>query len=464
MTVNKHRLIAYCASGIAFRMVSTAYSFYYVKVFMNLYHIEAYWFQMAQLVYLTWNVINDPLFGYILDSKRLRITKTRRESILYCGPILVTTFIIPWLPWGDNSWVVGLHLIVSLVSWDTVCTFMSLTMSALFVELSDKTEDRILLTKYYHTACILGTPTVLLLEFTSDSLSNFKTFQLTTLLIAVCSGLLFLYAGINISSPYDPNTIKRTNSDIHVDQGNEISENISEGNESYCTQVCQYLSDANFIAFAVTFFFHVFHKYFVNNFIAIVCDHLIPDDVFPKDARKIFYGGIPLISAICVVFGASFATRYSYYKVVQSVYGSMVLAGFIMLYIGQEHTWCLIIFLMLDSCAISVVYAFFGMAQADLADINKTKYKRGRPLSSMVFGTSSLIARPAISLSPMFVAAILDIYGYSQLKGTDSSLELKHAMFMLVCCYPIIIGSIQFVSWSFFKIPCKSENTILIET
>lgn len=82
----------------------------------------------------------------------------------------------------------------------------------------------------------------------------------------------------------------------------------------------------------------------------------------------------------------------------------------------------------------------------------------------MVFGTSSLIGRPAISLSPMFVAAILDIYGYSQLKGTESSLELKHAMFMLVCCYPIIIGSIQFVSWSFFKIPCKSENTILIET
>ncbi|XP_063447641.1 transmembrane protein 180-like isoform X2 [Mytilus trossulus] len=434
MTVNKNRLIAYCASGIAFRMVSTAYSFYYVKVFMNLYHIKAYWFQMAQLVYLTWNVINDPLFGYIQDSKRLRITKTRRESILYCGPILVTTFIIPWFPWGDNSWVVGLHLILSLVSWDTVCTFMSLTMSALFVELSDKTEDRILLTKYYHAACILGTPTVLLLEFTSDSLSNFKTFQTTTVLIAVCSALLFLYAGINISSPYDPNTIKRTNSDIH--QNNEIDKNISEGNESYCTQVCQYLSDVNFIAFAVTFFFHIFHKCFVNNFLGIVCDHLIPDDVFPKDARKIFYGGIPFISAICVVFGASFATRYSYYKVVQSVYGSMVLAGLIMLYIGQEHTWCLIIFLMLDR----------------------------RPLSSMVFGTSSLIARPAISLSPMFVAAVLDIYGYSQLKGTESSLELKHAMFMLVCCYPIIIGSIQFVSWSFFKIPCKSEKTILIET
>ncbi|CAC5412871.1 unnamed protein product [Mytilus coruscus] len=445
MTVNKQRLVAYCASGIAFRMVSTAYSFYYVKVFMNLYHIEAYWFQMAQLVYLLWNVLNDPLFAYIQDSTRLRITKTRRESILYCGPLLVTSFIIPWFPWGDNSWVVGLHLIVSLVAWDTVCSFMALTMSALFVELSDKIDDRILLTKYYHTACILGTPTVLLLEFTSDSLSNVKTFQTTTVLIAVCSGLLFLYAGINISSPYDLKTITRTNSDM--DQSNQIDKNISVENESYCKQVCQYLSDINFIAFAVTFFFHVFHKYFVINFLGIVCDHLIPDDIFPKRCKKDFLWWNPFY--ICMV---------------KSVYGCMVLAGIIMLYIGQGHTWCLIIFLMLDSCAISVVYAFFGMAQADLADINKTKYKRERPLSSMVFGTSSLIARPAISLSPMLVAAILDTYGYSQLKGTESSVELKHAMFMLVCCYPIIIGSIQFVSWSFFKIPCRSENTILIET
>ena len=75
----------------------------------------------------------------------------------------------------------------------------------------------------------------------------------------------------------------------------------------------------------------------------------------------------------------------------------------------------------------------------------------------MVFGTNALIVKPAISLSPMLVVAVLNNYGYSDLKDKNlpASEDLKSAMFTLVCCYSVIIGSIQFISWSFFAIRRK---------
>ena len=78
----------------------------------------------------------------------------------------------------------------------------------------------------------------------------------------------------------------------------------------------------------------------------------------------------------------------------------------------------------------------------------------------MVFGTNALIVKPAISLSPMFVVAILNIYGYNEYKDrkVGASEELKTAMFNLVCFYPVIIGTIQFASWSFFTIREKSKQ------
>ena len=90
------------------------------------------------------------------------------------------------------------------------------------------------------------------------------------------------------------------------------------------------------------------------------------------------------------------------------------------------------------------------------------------PISSMVFGTNALVVKPAISLSPMLVVAILNRYGYERIKkdnsGTTlSSLEmdsLKTTMFYLICLYPVVIGLIQLCSWSFYTI--RDKKTVVI--
>ena len=175
MALSRNSILAYCSAVTGFYLIATAYSFYYIKVFMNLYHIKEGWFQGAQLLYLIWNAINDPLFAYIQDSTNFKFTKTRRESIMSSGPLFAFSFLLPWVPLSDNSVIVGLHLITSLFIWDTLFTFVGLAQSALSAEISTDSYDRVKLMQYSTLGPLIGSSSVLLLEYTSNSLQNSKT-------------------------------------------------------------------------------------------------------------------------------------------------------------------------------------------------------------------------------------------------------------------------------------------------
>ncbi|VDI44227.1 Hypothetical predicted protein [Mytilus galloprovincialis] len=451
MTVSREGILSYCAAAVGFRLISSAFNFYYVKVFLNIYHIEEYWFHVAQVSYLIWNAINDPLFAYIQDSTNWKFTKTRRESILYCGPLFALSFLVPWIPWGDSNTIIGLHLIASLFLWDTMFTFMGLAMCALFTELSQEPEDRIALTRYAQIASIIGSPSIMLLEFTSDNLHYFRAFQMTTVLIAFCSWLLFMYSGLHAHTKYDLKKMKREDADISHEKNM---------NESFWKQTCQILSDRNFIAFVITNFFHGLHKAFLSGFMVIVCDQLISDEVISASIRKTFYGAIGILSTVIVIMGAPLLRKYSYFKVIKCSYVYTVLAGLVMFCIGYDHPWCLMLFLLMDSCASGATFGLFNMPLADIADENKRKYMRKHPISSMVFGTNALITKPAFSLSPMFAVSILNSYGYNELKDKTNvaTPELKQVMFTLICWYPIIVGIIQFTSWSFYRVRSNKDE------
>lgn len=289
MTLTKQGILSYCAAGAAFHMIASAFNFYYVKVFMNIYHIQETWFQMAQVVHMVWTAASNPLFAFLQDSTSYRFTRSRRESILYCGPLFSLSFLLPWLPWGTSPLFVGLHLIVSLFIWDTMFTFVGLALSSLFTEISDDTHDRLTLTRYAQMASILGGPSVMLLEFVSDSLHDFASFQVTTSVISVCSCVLFLYAGQNAFTKYDGSNVMKKD---------DCDSSSKQEYESYYNKVHQIVTDKNFMTFVIVSFLHAFHKSFLNSFIAIVCDHLIAEEAVPKAVLKTFYGSISLFSTV----------------------------------------------------------------------------------------------------------------------------------------------------------------------
>ena len=262
-------------------MLNSAFNFYYVKVFLNLYNVQESWFHFAQVLYMVWNAVNDPLFAVIQDNTSFLLTRTRREGILYTAPIFALSFLVPWIQFGDSPWAVGLHLIIALFFYDTMFTFIGLLTCCLFTELSADDHNRLKLTRYSQIASLIGGQSILFLEYTSGSLQNFRAFQVATVILACCSCLLMIYTGRHAHTQYDLQKKKETDHKTEED---------SSDSESFLRKVVQVLKERNFIAFVITNFFQEFHRAFWGSFIAILCEYLVSEDQVPVGVRSFFYG------------------------------------------------------------------------------------------------------------------------------------------------------------------------------
>lgn len=104
-----------------------------------------------QVVYMVWNAVNDPLFGYLQDNSRVPCCSQRRLSILYGAPLYSLAFLLAWFPWrsyAPGDWLSGLHLTVALCAFDGMLTFVLLAQCALFAEISSHHQNRLRLIKY----------------------------------------------------------------------------------------------------------------------------------------------------------------------------------------------------------------------------------------------------------------------------------------------------------------------------
>ena len=80
----------------------------------------------------------------------------------------------------------------------------------------------------------------------------------------------------------------------------------------------------------------------------------------------------------------------------------------------------------------------------------------------MVLATNALITKPALSVAPMIAVSILNMYGYEDFK--TNKLEyvdgLKDSMFSMASLFPVIIGTIQYICWSGYKIRKQHLATV----
>ena len=290
----RSRIIALAALNMGFGLISGPFSFYYVKVFLNIYHIEEKWFQVAQTLFLVWNAINDPLFAYLQDSTNFRFSRTRRESVYYAAPLFALSFLVPWFPWGNPdtlaSWVTGMHLIFALCFWDTMLTYVGLAACCLFTEISTDETERLRMVRYSQIGGLLASGCVPVLQYTSNQLENLHAFRVGCVVVAVISCLLMLYCGKHAHTALD----------IKAFESNERGETtVMKSQEySYFTLAKQIMLNRDFIAFVTTNFFQEFHRTFLSNFFAIFCEQLIPAGAISPLVRSIYYGLAPPLTKV----------------------------------------------------------------------------------------------------------------------------------------------------------------------
>ncbi|XP_030068452.1 transmembrane protein 180 isoform X1 [Microcaecilia unicolor] len=444
--------LAYCTTTLGAGMMNSVFNFYYVKLFLNRYRISEGAFHQAQIVYMLWNAINDPLFGYLQDNSRVQCCSRRRYSILYGAPFYALAFLLPWFPWKqyqEGDWLSGLHLIVALCAFDGMLTFVLLAQCALFAEISTKHENRLQLIRYNQVASLVGSTSILFCGLLSNNMENFVAFQSFTVLLAVLATGCMSYTGVYSTSQYDQ---REKLSELGGLENQAVS-----SRASVFSLTKQILTQKNFVFFVAMNFFQVFHLTFYSNFMMIFADNLIPKEALPSFVRSIMYGAGFICPQFLVLVSHALLKKAGYYRVILFTFYLEGAAAAVMFLIGPEHYYLLAAFLTANMVIVNASFSLFNLPLADIVDADLEKYTRRSPLSSMVFGTNALFTKPAQSLAPMLVVMTLNQFGYENLNSgvqPDPSLfsGLHDAMFSLVCLVPLCIAIIQIVVWTPYSI------------
>ncbi|NWR46339.1 MF13A protein, partial [Regulus satrapa] len=437
--------LAYSMTTLGAGMMNSIFNFYYVKLFLNRYKISETAFHVAQVVFMIWNAVNDPLFGYIQDNSRLKCCARRQFSILYGAPWYGLAFLLPWFPWRpyeEGDWLSGLHLAVALCAFDGLLTFVLLAQCALFAESCAGHEGRLRLVKYSQVATLLGSTSVLFCGLVSENMENFAAFQAFTVLVAALATACMCCTGKYSTSQYERREIRAEGQDLENGDG-------AFSLASVVSLTKQIMTEKNFLCFVTMNFFQVFHLAFYNNFMIIFMDNLIPKDVLSSSVRSIMYGAGFFCPQCLVLLSHASLKKFGYYRIILFSFYYEGVSAAVMCLLGQEHYYLLAFYVTTNMVIVQASFSLFNLPLADIIDADLIKHKRRLPLSSMVFGTNALFTKPAQSLAPMVVITILNHYGYYNLNNVP---DLHDAMFYLVCLVPFCIAVLQILIWTPFSI------------
>ena len=108
---------------------------YYVQIFVSVYHLDASSFWVAQSVFLVWNTLNDPCFGWLSDRYLLSLSH-RLDFLSVCAPLFSLSSLFFWFPWTESHRdLLGLQLTIGLCLYDTFLTALDLNYNALLVDI-----------------------------------------------------------------------------------------------------------------------------------------------------------------------------------------------------------------------------------------------------------------------------------------------------------------------------------------
>ncbi|XP_078461171.1 transmembrane protein 180-like [Lampetra fluviatilis] len=462
--------LAYSMTTAGASIINSIFSFYYVKLFLSQYHISEVDFHRAQVVYMVWNAVNDPLFGYLQDTGSWACCRSRRLAIAYGATLYAVAFLLPWFPWrsggyGPGDPLAGVHLLVALCAFDGALTFVLLAQCALFAEISGRHSDRLTLLKYSQVASFLGSGSVLLCGLITNNMTVFSTMQWYCVLAACIAWLCMRYTGIHVVSATDKLSSHATASNPEPQDTPLLKDGKALPQASAVSLSLQIMRQRDFLLFVAMNFLQVLHVTFSSSFTLIFAEQLLPAATMPTRAQSVLYGAGFMCPQILVLCSQGLLQRVGYYRLLLLAFVLQLCLATITFVAGSSCYVSLTAFLLLDMVLPQAVFSLFNLPLSDIIDADARTHRRSSPLSSMVFGLNALFTKPAQSLAPMLVVRILNQHGYQTLgdmagtTDTSSQAGLHQAMFSLLCIVPATISLLQLCIWAPFSIR-SSHNAI----
>uniref|UniRef100_A0A914HEP8 Uncharacterized protein n=1 Tax=Globodera rostochiensis TaxID=31243 RepID=A0A914HEP8_GLORO len=461
---NNSAVLAIFFGQFGLGLMHTTFMFYYVKVFLNIFQVNEYWFNWSQLLFLVWNAVNDPLFGYLQDVGGTWM-KDRAKIFTHFGPFLVFSFLITWFPWRSSSdsppYVEGLHLIVSLFLYDAFFSCIGVAWSALY---SDSTRDhrkRVRGIKYAQFASLCSVNVITVVEKVSHSLENFGAFQVICLGLGIIS-LSCLYLAGRLGSSSSNVSDDRLLLEEEGDRGASTDGTASNAWDwaQLAELTKQLISAKDFQCIVFTNFVHILRTVSHMNFAVIATDILIPQTVLPKGSWQLsaFFAVCTLTPQIIVITNDKMLLRKGTYRVM--MYGLLASICSTVLYTLSASPFVIILFMVIDSITVHAISPLFNILFSEVIEDDKTRYSRKSALSSLIFSLNALFTKPAISIAPVVIVYLLNQNGYElyQSKAFVSD-QLRLCMSRVLFAIPLLLGTLELLAFRHYSLRHKHRPT-----
>lgn len=443
-------------------------------MFVSVYKIDKTSFWVGEAVFLVWNSLNDPLFGWISDRGSLQsnahvcsveVVRKRIRSLMTFCPVFVLAFLSFWFSWLQPS----VQFVICLCIYDAFLTMIDLNHSALLADLALSEKERTRLNAYSSLFSAIGSISVFVSYYFWDK-ENTVTFQTFCICLAIFSLFGFVVSTFALRR-YFENTSRSSLLAHGVEKREVVRVERSSSSLLLKNYVKQLLRHKNFWWFTAMNLIQVFHCHFNSNFFPLFLDKLLGHTLSPKSAA--FLLGLSfVVPHVNNLYFLTLCRRYGVYLVIKWLFYIKLILSSIMLLLGPDWSTLLCIFIASNRVFTEGTCKLLNLVVSDLVDEDYVIHHRKQSISALVFGTSALLSKPGQTLAPLLGTWLLakqtgySIFYSDQVSEADNSdfllndknfRESSESNVRLGCFYvlvyvPIACAILQLLLWSRFKL------------
>ncbi|XP_015414789.1 PREDICTED: transmembrane protein 180 isoform X1 [Myotis davidii] len=488
--LNLPTAVVYGSLTLFITILHNVFLLYYVDTFVSVYKISKAAFWVGETVFLLWNSLNDPLFGWLSDRQFLSsqprpgsgqgsrggstpwsgsglssraVVLARVRALGWHGPLLALSFLVFWVPWAPA----GLQFLLCLCLYDSFLTLVDLHHHALLADLALSAHDRTHLNFY----CSLFSATGSLSVFASYAFWNkedFSSFRAFCVALAAGSALGFVGATRLLRRRVEAAGREPGCPDLAAESGlcGEEAGNITLG--QYLWQLARH---RNFLWFVVMDLVQVFHCHFNSNFFPLFLEHLLSDHISLSTGS--FLLGISYVAPhLNNLYFLPLCRRWGVYAVVRGLFLLKLGLSLLMLLAGPDRPGLLCLFIASNRVFTEGTCKLLTLVVTDLVDEDLVLNRRKHAASALLFGMVALVTKPGQTLAPLLGTWLLcfytghDLFQQSPLTPVGRAQPwpeppapppvqaptLRQGCFYLLVLVPITCALLQLFTWSKFTL------------
>ncbi|XP_066880893.1 transmembrane protein 180 isoform X2 [Kogia breviceps] len=461
--------VVYGSLALFISVLHNVFLLYYVDTFVSVYKINKAAFWVGETVFLLWNSLNDPLFGWLSDRQFLSsqprfvsrgwlrtvsvpatppqswrtpacvwggerkgdhfqllsrlppfprsgarlssraVVLARVRALGWHGPLLALSFLAFWVPWAPA----GLQFLLCLCLYDGFLTLVDLHHHALLADLALSAHERTHLNFY----CSLFSAAGSLSVFASYAFWNkedFSSFRAFCLALAAGSGLGFVGATRLLRWRVEAASREPGCPTLAVDGGLcEEEELLLGGEEVGSVTLGQYLRQLarhrNFLWFVGMDLVQVFHCHFNSNFFPLFLEHLLSDHISLSTGS--FLLGISYVAPhLNNLYFLPLCRRWGVYAVVRGLFLLKLGLSLLMLCAGPDRPGLLCLFIASNRVFTEGTCKLLTLVVTDLVDEDLVLNHRKQAASALLFGMVALVTKPGQTFAPLLGTWLLCFY------------------------------------------------------